>query len=37
MKAIKNFCQIHDFGREFQVEWEKVGIQNGSDEDWAGE
>jgi hypothetical protein len=28
MKTIKIFCQVHDFWREFQVEWEKVLIQN---------
>jgi hypothetical protein len=24
MKIIKIFCQVHDFWKEFQVEWEKV-------------
>ena len=28
MKTIKIFCQVHDFWREFQAEWEKVLIQN---------
>ena len=27
MKIIKIFCQVHDFWREFQAEWEKVLIQ----------
>lgn len=27
MKIIEIFCQVHDFWREFQAEWEKVLIQ----------
>jgi transposase len=28
MKIIKIFCQVHDFWREFQAEWQKVLIQD---------
>lgn len=28
MKTIKIFCQVHDFWKQFQAEWEKVLIQN---------
>jgi hypothetical protein len=24
MKIIKIFCQVHDFWKQFQVEWEKI-------------
>jgi hypothetical protein len=29
MKIIKIFCQVHDFWKQFQVEWEKILLDSG--------
>jgi hypothetical protein len=30
MKIIKIFCEVHDFWKQFQVEWEKILIADPS-------